>query len=59
VRHVVYLPDRVKVSVLLDGGPEVVVAAPRGLSRHEGYARDQRVHVALHATHDTSTDEVA
>jgi sulfate transport system ATP-binding protein len=59
VRHVVYLPDRVKVTVRLDDGPDVIVAAARGLSRHEGYARDQRVHVALRATHDVSTDAVA
>jgi sulfate transport system ATP-binding protein len=59
VRHVVYLPDRVKVTVRLDEGPDVVVAEARGLTRHEGYAREQRVHVALRATHDASTDAVA
>jgi hypothetical protein len=45
--------------VRLDDGPDVIVAAARGLSRHEGYAREQRVHVALRATHDVSTDAVA
>jgi sulfate transport system ATP-binding protein len=59
VRHVVYLPDRVKVTVRLDGGPDVVVAEARGLTRHEGYARDQRVHVALRSAHDASTDAIA
>ena len=49
VRHAVYLADRVKLTVALDGGPEVVVAAPRGLAHHEGYTKDQRVYVAVRA----------
>jgi sulfate/thiosulfate transport system ATP-binding protein len=49
VRHAVYLADRVKLTVALDGGPEVVVAAPRGLPQHEGYAKQQRVYVAVRA----------
>ena len=49
VRHAVYLADRVKLTVALDNGPEVVVAAPRGLPQHEGYAKQQRVYVAVRA----------
>jgi sulfate/thiosulfate transport system ATP-binding protein len=49
VRHAVYLADRVKLTVALDHGPEVVVAAPRGLPQHEGYAKHQRVYVAVRA----------